>query len=202
MYWVLPKHCISGFLVFRLNAYAKITVKIGFPSLKKTFGLFTHFFNMFSTPRSTRIFFLEILRKLDLCLPVYPPGIPGVILSIAFGTLKPYSQTPQSHTFTRSQNITEPQTWRCSEIPHITCFTPDGQAKFKPSGFCKSFSRHLRACSSTHLVKWTLLFQPCKVMNSNKCTKSRLKKMCNIPKSKYFHIARHILIYLNYFPHT
>lgn len=84
---------------------------------------------MFSTPRSTRIFFLEILRKLDLCLPVYPPGIPGVILSIAFGTLKPHSQTPQSHTFTRSQNITEPQTWRCSEIPHITCFTPESKVQ-------------------------------------------------------------------------
>ena len=200
MYWVLPKHCISGFLVFRLNAYAKITVKIGFPSLKKTFGLFTHFFNMFSTPRSTRIFFLEILRKLDLCLPVYPPGIPGVILSIAFGTLKP----PVKHRkATHSHDHRISQSHRLGgAVRFLTSLVSHPMAKFKPSGFCKSFSRHLRACSSTHLVKWTLLFQPCKVMNSNKCTKSRLKKMCNIPKSKYFHIARHILIYLNYFPHT
>ena len=200
MYWVLPKHCISGFLVFRLNAYAKITVKIGFPSLKKNiwivYPLFQHVFN---PPIYTYIFpgNFEKTRFVFTRLPAWHPW------SHPFDRLRDLeatSQTPQSHTFTRSQNITEPQTWRCSEIPHITFSHP--MAKFKPSGFCKSFSRHLRACSSTHLVKWTLLFQPCKVMNSNKCTKSRLKKMCNIPKSKYFHIARHILIYLNYFPHT
>lgn len=103
MYWVLPKHCISGFLVFRLNAYAKITVKIGFPSLKKNiwivYPLFQHVFNP----------------------PIYTYIFPGNFEKTRFVFTRLPAWHPWSHPFDRLRDLEAIQSNTAK--PHIHTIT-------------------------------------------------------------------------------